>query len=129
MYYIKRNTNIAGHVLIQTLAISLLTAYIDYRLGFRGWSIEIAIPIIIIISNLTMLILTIVSYKRYIRYAIYQLIIVLFSALPAVFMTERIIHNNALCIIATIISLLNFIICLVLCSKDIKEAIVRKFHM
>lgn len=76
-----------------------------------------------------MLILTIVSYKRYIRYAIYQLIIVLFSALPAVFMTERIIHNNALSIIATIISLLNFIICLVLCSKDIKEAIVRKFHM
>ena len=129
MYSIKRNTNIAGHVLIQTLAISLLTAYIDYRIGFRGWSIEIAIPIIIIISNLTMLILTIVSYKRYIRYAIYQLIIVLFSALPDVFMTERIIHNNALSIIATIISLLNFIICLVLCSKDIKEAIVRKFHM
>ena len=115
--------------MIQTLAISLLTAYIDYRIGFRGWSIEIAIPIIIIISNLTMLILTIVSYKRYIRYAIYQLIIVLFSALPAVFMTERIIHNNALSIIATIISLLNFIICLVFCSKDIKEAIVRKFHM
>ena len=51
------------------------------------------------------------------------------TALPAVFMTERIIHNNALSIIATIISLLNFIICLVLCSKDIKEAIVRKFHM
>ena len=110
MYSIKRNTNIAGHVLIQTLAISLLTAYIDYRIGFRGWSIEIAIPIIIIISNLTMLILTIVSYKRYIRYAIYQLIIVLFSALPPVFMTEIIINNNSLNIISTIISLINNII-------------------
>ena len=76
-----------------------------------------------------MLILTIVSYKRYIRYAIYQLVIVLFSALPAIFMTEKMIHNNILSIIATIISLLNFIICLGLCAKDIKEAVIRKFHM
>lgn len=129
IYSIKRNTNIAGHVLIQTIALSLLTIYIDYKIGFKGWSLEIAIPIIIMIANITMFILTIVSYKKYIKYAIYQLMIVFFSMLPVTFMTERIIENNTLSIIASGISTLNFILSLILCAKDVKEAIVRKFHM
>ena len=94
IYSISKNTNITGHVLIQTLAISLLTVFIDYKLGFKGWSVEIAIPIIIMISNMTMLILTIVSYKKYIKYAIYQLVIVLFSMLPVVFIEEKMVDNR-----------------------------------
>ena len=54
IYSINKNVNIAGHVLLQTIAISLLTVFIDYRLGFKGWSLSIAIPIIIIVSNLAM---------------------------------------------------------------------------
>ena len=129
IYSIKKNTNIAGHVLIQTLAISLLTVFIDYKLGFKGWSIEIAIPIIIMIANITMLVLTIVSYKKYIKYAIYQLIIVLFSMLPILFIEENMVNNIVLSIIASSISILNFILCLILFAKDIKEAVIRKFHM
>lgn len=129
MYSIKKNINIAGHVLLQTIALSALTTYIDYNLGFRGWSIDIAIPIMIIVANITMLVLTIVSYKKYMKYAIYQLIIVLFSMLPVVFITEHMIQDKTLSMIASGISVLNFILCLVLCTKDVKEAIVRKFHM
>lgn len=129
IYSIRKNTNMAGHVLLQTLAISILAVFIDYKLGFKGWAIEIAIPIIIIIANITMLILTIVSYKKYIKYAIYQLLIVLFSMLPILFIEENMVNNIALSIIATSISILNFILCLILCAKDVKEAIIRKFHM
>ena len=52
-YSIDKRTNIAGHVMIQAIAISLLTTYIDYNLGFRGWSLEISIPIIIRISDIS----------------------------------------------------------------------------
>ena len=129
IYSIRKNVNIAGHVLIQTIALSVLTVYIDYKLGMRGWSINIAIPIMIIIANITMLVLTIISYKRYIKYAIYQLIIVLFSMLPVLLITEHIIQDKTLSVIASSISVLNFVLCLVLCARDVKEAIVRKFHM
>ena len=47
-YSIHKNINIAGHVLLHTVAISILTVYIDYELGFRGWSIDLAMPILII---------------------------------------------------------------------------------
>lgn len=129
LYAIKKNINIAGHVLLQAIALSVLTIYIDYKLGMKGWSINIAIPIMIMIANLTMLVLTIVSYKKYMKYAIYQLIIVLFSMLPVIFVTEHIVQDKTLSIIASSISVLNFLICLVLCAKDVKEEIIRKFHI
>lgn len=129
IYSIKKNVNIAGHVLLQMIAISMLTVYIDYKLGNKGWSINIAIPIIIIIANGTMLILTIVSYKKYIKYAIYQLVIVLFSMIPVILITEHIIQNKVVSMVASGVSILNFLICLILSAKDIREAIIRKFHM
>lgn len=129
LYSIYRNVNIAGHVLVQTIAISLLTVFIDYKIGFRGWSLSIAIPIILMIANLAMLILTIVSYKKYLRYAIYQLIILIFSVLPVIFIIEKLVKEPTLGIIATGISVVNLILTLILSSKDIKEAVKRKFHM
>ena len=129
IYSMDRNTNIAGHVLVQVIAISLITLYIDYRLGFKGWSIDIAIPIIIIIANVIMFVLTIVSHKKYIKYAIYQLIIVFFSMLPCIFIAKHLAHNIVLSIVASAISALNFIVTLCLCAGDVKEAIVRKFHI
>ena len=129
LYAINKNVNIAGHVLVQTIAISLLTVYIDYRIGFKAWSLAIAIPIVIIIANLTMLILTIVSHRKYIRYAIYHLIIVLFSMLPVIFISKKLVTDPTLGEIATIISIFNLLLTLLISSKDVKEAIVRKFHL
>lgn len=128
-YSIHKNINIAGHVLLQTIAISAFTVYIDYKLGFKYWSINIVIPILIMVSNVTMLVLTIISHRKFIKYAIYQLMIVLFSFLPVVFITENIVQNKTLSIIASGISVLNLILSLALCTKDIKEAVIRKFHM
>ena len=128
-YSIKKNTNIAGHVLIQAIAISLLTVFIDYKLGFEKWSINISIPIIIIIANVSMLILTIVSHRKYIKYAIYQLVIVLFSTIPGILLGEDIIKNKVLSIVASGISVLNLVLTLCLCARDVKDAIIRKFHI
>ena len=82
-----------------------------------------------IIANITMLILTIVSHRKYIRYAIYQLIICIFSLLPLYFIYEKFIYQNVLSYIAVGISIVNFLITILLCARDVKEAIIRKFHV
>lgn len=128
LYSIYKNTNIAGHVMIQSIAISLLITYIDYKLEFKRWSLEIAIPIILIIANITMFVLTIVSHRKYIKYAIYQLIICIFSMLPFVLIYENIISYKVLSYIALGISIINFVLTIILCAKDVKAVIVRKFH-
>ena len=109
IYAIKKNINIAGHVLLQLIALSSLTIYIDYVLG--------------------MMVLTIVSYKKYMKYAMCQLVIVLLSMLPVLLVTEHIVEDKTLSIVATGISVLNFLLCLMLAARDIKEAILRKFHI
>lgn len=129
LYSINKNINIGGHVLVQTIAISALTIYIDYKTGFKAWSMDLSIPIILMIANLTMLILTIVSHRKYIKYVIYQLILFCLSMIPFLFVYENLIQNKILTYIASGISILNFGLCLILCSKDIKEELVRKFHL
>jgi len=129
IYSIKRRNNIAGHVLIQTILASIITIYIDVQLGFRGWSIYLANPIILFVANITMLILTAISYEKYIKYAIYQLIVVLLSLTPLWLIIGHIIELRVLNRIAVEVSILNLVVSLVLCARDIKDAIIRKLHM
>ncbi len=129
IYAIHKHTNIAAHVMLQTIGVSCLTVYIDYKLGFQGWSFDISIPIMVIIANITMLVLTIISHKKFLRYAIYQLIICAFSLGTLFWVYEGIVHQKTLSYIASSISLINFIVTLCLCAKDVKEEIIRKFHL
>ena len=129
IYSIKRGTNVAGHVMLQTIIISAVALYVDDRLGFKGWSISMGIPIILIVANSTMLILTIVTCKNYIKYAIYQLMIVLISLTSMWMIWDRFMSLRILSDIAILISVINLLISLILCFKDVKEAVVRKLHM
>lgn len=126
IYSVKRNTNIAGHVLLQLIITSMAVLYIDDIIGFNGWSVSIAVPIILIVANVAMLILTMVSYKKYIRYAVYQLVIVLITLISILLIIK---NPNVLGVIAIAISIINLIISLILSYKDIKDEIIRKFHM
>ena len=112
-----------------SITISSVVLYIDQRIGFKGWSFNIAIPIILMIANVTMLILTIISYKKYIKYAICQLILVIFIILPIFLVMRNMMELKTLNKIAIIISALNLTITMILCYKDVKEAIIRKLHM
>ena len=86
-------------------------------------------PIVIITANMIMTILTCISYRRYIRYVVYQLILIIISMTPMVLITEHYIADNLLSRIAVWVSVVNFILCVALCSKDIKAELKRKFHM
>jgi len=129
MYSIKKGTNIAGHVLIQTILTSIVMLYIDKTIGYHGWSIYIGIPIALIVANVTMVILTIISYKKYIKYAIYQLMIVIISLMPIVLALRNIIEMKVLMKTAVDISIFSLIVSLFFCYRDIKEAVIRKLHM
>ena len=129
IYALNRNVNIASHLFIQMIALSALCVYIDMRLGFEAWSINIAIPIIVIITNIAMIILSIASYSNFIRYAFFQLLIALASLVPIFLIYENMINDKTLSIVATGISGFNLLFSLIFHSKDLKEVLIRKFHM
>ena len=129
IFSLKRNTNIAKHVLLQMIITSLVILYIDQRLNFYGWSITIGIPIIIMVANVTMLVLSIVGHKNYVKYALYQLIIVFLSVIQAILALNGRLQFQILNKIAIGISLFNFIVSLILSYKEFYKMMVRKFHM
>ena len=129
IYSIKKNSNIAAHVLVQMIIMTMLILFIDNRLGFYRLSIYIGIPIILIIANVTMLVLSIVCYKKYTKYAMYQLIIVLMSMIPIIIALNGIIEIKVLNIVAVGISLLNLTISLILSYTAIYKTLICKFHM
>ena len=106
MYSIKKDVNIAGYTLIETMIASIGTLYMDYKLEFgsKGWSASLAIPIIIITANAIMLILTIVNHKRYCRYIVYNIIIIIFSMIPVIFIYTNIVQDRIISFIAIGIS-------------------------
>lgn len=131
IYSVNRNVNIGSSVTLQFIIISLLTLFIDYIFDYRGWAINLAIPIIIIVANVTMLILTIVSVNRYYKYAIYQLIIFLLSLIPLIIdlFSNNIITMPIFTIIASSIAVFTFVFSLILCGKSIIEELDRRLHM
>jgi len=128
-YSITRTRNIAGYVMVQTLLLATIMFFIDYRIGYTGWSINISIPILIIISNIAMLILTIINYKDYGKYAISQLVIVLLSLSMILFIYKGFAKVSFLINISIFISIFNFVVSVVLCHRDFKEEIIRKFNI
>lgn len=131
LYSVHRNINIASNVMIQSIAISLLTLGIDYTIGYSGWAINLAIPIIFSIANITIFVLTLVSLKRYYKYAIYQLIIFLLSIIPLIIaiVSDNIIKTPIFTIISSSIAVFVFIFSLILCGRSILEELNRRLHM
>lgn len=129
LYSLKKNVNIASHLFIQMVAISALCVYFDIRMGFQAWSINFAIPMIVIVTNIAMLILSIASYRNYSRYAFFQLLIVILSLVPIFLVYENLVNDKTLSAIASGLSIFNLIISLIFHFKDIKSELARKFHI
>lgn len=129
MYSIKKTVNIASHVLLQTFIDSIVVILLDIIIGYRGWSIWLALPIIICASNITMLVLTIITRKKYFKYAIYQ--IMLFTLNTALITLIAITSEYKLLPISltAVTSAITLILAIELCGNDLKEELKRFFHV
>lgn len=94
---LKKNKNLASYIFSQLIYISLLLYIIDYAFGNLGWSLTIGIPITIMTTNFAMMIITMIKYKKYVRYALYEIMILVIS----------IVYNIALCFMSGSIAILN----------------------
>lgn len=129
LYSIRRNVNIASHVLLQTSVLLILLYLIDTIIGYRGWSISIGMPIVIGIANITMLILTIVSRKRYFKYSFYQILLSVESIIVIVLLMIKAKYKIISVSITSGITIVTLVLSIALCGKDLKEKLYRIFHI
>lgn len=130
LYAIKKNINISSNVLLQFVCVSVITVLLDYIIGYKGWAISLALPIIIVVSNMTMLVLTIVSHKKYFKYALNHLIILIISMIAIIFVILKVDNKSIIFIVIVYAFILATLLTTIfLCRKDLKEKLKRVFHL
>lgn len=129
IYSIRRSSNIASSIMIQTLIISIFMILLDKIIGYKGWSVEMAIPIILSIANIMMFMMLLINRRNYTKYIIYHVIIFAFNLFMVILFLLNMINNVILSIIALIISVIIAIITIMICGNDIKEELIKRFHM
>ena len=129
MYSIKKGVNIASHVMVQIICLSILMLVIDYIIGYKRWSANFGIPIVLAVGNTTLFVLTIVSHKKYFKYILYQMIILILSLIPLVLYIFKISDMLLPVILSSFITILTFVTTVFLCGKELKEEAIRIFHI
>ena len=87
------------------------------------------IPIVIMVSNITMLIITMIKQKKYVKYAFYEILILLFSIAYDVFISMVSIHIPLLNIITIWVCITNLSFVLILNFDVLKVEVQKKFHI
>lgn len=127
-YSLKKNKNIGSHIILQLCIVSLVSVCLDFVIGYRGWSVNYAIPIVVITSNICFFVLAIVTYRKYIQYMVYQLMIFIFNIIPIVLLLTG-ITRSVITIIAIVIGVTNFIFACIVCRKEIWQEMKGRFHL
>ena len=73
------------------------------------------------VANSTLMVLTIVSRKRYMRYALYHMLTFLFSMIQLILLFCGVLENKVLTIVASGIAGLSLLLTVILCGKAMWE--------
>lgn len=128
-YSIQNNANFAAKILVQTLGAILLVVLIDIVIGYRGWSVDYAVPGIIIIANAAILILMIVNFMNWQSYLMFQIGMLLFSLIPVILYFRNIITHPVMAFVAAGFSVVTLIGTMIFGDKKAKNELMRRFHI
>lgn len=129
IYALDKNVNLAAYTFLQMIELSILLVVIDVVFGFYKWSFNIGIPIVIMVSNFTMMIITLIRYKKYVKYAVYEILILLFSIVYNIIISTLVESSLVLNLITLWASLTNLSFILALNAKSLKIELQKKFHI
>lgn len=121
-----------GHILkiaVQAIGIVLFSFLIDHIIGYRGWSLNFAMPLVIILVDIATVILMIVNNVNWQAYLLLQLAMIAFSALGIVFCLTAVVSKPLLTLISAGASLVLFLGTLLIGDKKATNELIRRFHV
>ena len=127
-YSIMRHANLGSKILIQILGASALLVVIDVMTGYSGWSVDYAIPSMILFADIAIVFLIIVNRLNWQSYFMYQIAVTVFSFVPFILWVAGLIDRPLMAIITVIISVLVLTVTVLLGDRRVKNELIRRFH-
>lgn len=127
-YSIMRRASLAGILVRESIGAQLLLVLIDYMTGFSGWSVNYAIPSLIMFDVIAVVFLILVNRMNWQSYFMYQIAITIFSFIPLILWAAGWITSPILSIITVILSVSVLIVTIILGDTSVKKELKRRFY-
>lgn len=125
---LRRGGNLAGKVLMQVLCISGLVVLIDLLLGWRAWSVNYVIPVLISSAIVTVGVIIICNRTSWAGYVMYQVVLALLSFVPLVLCFTGLVHSFLFAVIASGFGICALVATFVFGDRSIKNEFRRRFR-
>lgn len=114
--------------LLSLIAVLMLVA-VDFLYGYRGWSINYALPVIILLVDMSILILMILNRRNWQSYMMWQLFMILCSVVSLVFSLIGIATRPFMGELAFAASVMLFVGTVIIGDRRARTELKRRFHV
>ena len=120
-YAILGKSGYKGKIIVLTLIAILMVVAIDFVVGYRGWSVNYALPSAILLVDAGILILMCINRRNWQSYMMWQIFMILCSVVPLVLYAVGIVTAPLLALLAFAFSAALFLGTLI-CGEDFMSA-------
>lgn len=128
-YCIFNNVNAGAKIIIELILTQILLVFIDWRTGYLGWSLNYAMPGLILTADAAIIILMVSNFMNWQSYVLYQLQLLLLSLLPVILYWRGLIKHPFLVILTAVISIILLAGTMIFGNKKAKDELIRRFHI
>ena len=128
-YAILGKSGYKGKTIVLTLIAILMVVAIDFVVGYRGWSVNYALPSAILLVDVGSLILMCINRRNWQSYMMWQIFMILCSVVPLVLYAVGIVTAPILAVLAFAFSAALFLGTLIIGDRRARTELRRRFHV
>lgn len=128
-YAILGKSGYKGKIIVLTLIAILMVVAIDFVVGYRGWSVNYALPSAILLVDAGILILMCINRRNWQSYMMWQIFMIFCSVVPLVLYAVGIVTAPILALLAFAFSTALFLGTLIIGDRRARTELRRRFHV
>lgn len=128
-YAILGKSGYKGKTIVLTLIAILMVVAIDFVVGYRGWSVNYALPSAILLVDVGILVLMCINRRNWQSYMMWQIFMILCSVVPLVLYAVGIVTAPILALLAFAFSTALFLGTLIIGDRRARTELRRRFHV
>lgn len=128
-YAILGKSGYKGKIIVLTLIAILMVVAIDFVVGYRGWSVNYALPSAILLVDAGILVLMCINRRNWQSYMMWQIFMILCNVVPLVLYAVGIVTAPILALLAFAFSTALFLGTLIIGDRRARTELRRRFHV
>lgn len=129
IYSFRPNKSIQKKLMVQLVVLFFAFVAVDEAIGYRGWSITLAIPSAVMVMDLTLIIFMIINHRNWQNYILASVVLFLISVIMLLFSLTGVTEFNLLTIIAVAVTGFFLLGTVVFGDRRAENELKRRFHI